>query len=185
MKAWIRFTVLLDAAAYKGVARLPIPHQPGDPGIITADDVRGIMKKQGIAEILPGDCVFLHTGHGQLWGNDVFMKMSPEQRLKAAAEFQSGEPGFGISACEFLASKDVALTGCDTNSCEAQPSGEKGTDYVVPCHTENQTRRGIWNIEDLDFKPLIDAHIHEFAFIFAPLKMVGATGSPANPMALY
>jgi hypothetical protein len=94
--------VLLDAAAYKNVTRLPIPLKPGDPGIITADDVKGIIKKQGIAEPGQGDCVFLHTGHGELWGNDVFKKMTSAQRAQAAAEFQSGEPGFGISACEYL-----------------------------------------------------------------------------------
>jgi hypothetical protein len=35
--------------------------------------------------------------------------------------------------------------------------GEQGTDYAVPCHTEMQTRRGIWNLENVDTKSLIDA----------------------------
>jgi len=26
---------------------------------------------------------------------------------------------------------------------------------AVPCHTELQTRHGIWNIENLDFEPLL------------------------------
>ena len=68
---------------------------------------------------------------------------------------------------------------------DAQPSGEKGTAYAVHCHTEMQTRRGIWNIENLDLKPLVDAKIYEFAFIWSPLKIIGGTGSPGNPIAIY
>jgi len=67
-----------------------------------------------------------------------------------------GEPGFGISACEYLAARDIALTMCDTSACDAQPSGEQGPDFAVPCHTEMQTRRGIWNLENVDTKSLVD-----------------------------
>jgi kynurenine formamidase len=55
----------------------------------------------------------------------------------------------------------------------------------VHCHTEMQTRRGIWNLENLDLKPLVDAKVYEFAFIWAPLKIIGGTGSPGNPIAIY
>lgn len=177
--------IVLDAAAYRGVDRLPIPQKVGDIGIVTADDVKAIIKKQRIAEPQPGDCVFLHTGHGNLWGNSVYKKMKPEEHAKAAADFSAGDPGFGISACEYLASKDIALMGGDTAGNEASPVSETGTGYAYHCHTEMQTRRGIWNLENLDLKPLVDAKIYEFAFIWAPLKIIGGTGSPGNPIALY
>ncbi len=48
-----------------------------------------------------------------------------------------------------------------------------------------QTRRGIWNLENLDLKPLDDAKVYEFAFIWVPLKIIGGTGSPGNPIAIY
>ena len=67
----------------------------------------------------------------------------------------------------------------------AQPSGEGGTEFAVPCHTENQTRRGLWNLENVDTKSLIDAKVYEGAFIWAPLRIVGGTGSPGNPVVLY
>jgi kynurenine formamidase len=50
---------------------------------------------------------------------------------------------------------------------------------AAPCHTELQTRHRIWNIENLDFEPLL-ADGSEFLFVWAPLKIVGATGSPGN-----
>ena len=177
--------IVLDAAGYRGVERLPIPKKPGDPGIVTGDDIKAIIKKQGIAEPQPGDCVFLHTGHGNIWGNSIYKKMTSEERARARVEFGAGEPGFGISGCEYMAAHDVALMGGDTSSNDAQPSGEKGTAYVVHCHTEMQTRRGIWNIENLDLKPLVDAKVYEFAFIWSPLKIIGGTGSPGNPIAIY
>jgi kynurenine formamidase len=185
--------VVLDAVAYKksknqipaNAEMLPIPTKPGDPGIVTADDVRGIVQAQGLREIAPGDCVALHTGQGNSWSNDRYKSMKPEERQAARDLFNKGEPGFGISACEYLATRDIALTMCDTSACDAQPSGEKGPDFAVPCHTELQTRRGIWNLENVDTKSLVTNKVLEGAFIWAPLRIIGATGSPGNPMVLY
>jgi kynurenine formamidase len=185
--------VVLDAVAYKksknqvpaNAEMLPIPTKPGDPGIVTVDDVRGIVQMQGLREIGPGDCVALHTGQGNSWSNDRFKTMKPEERQAARELFGKGEPGFGISACEYLATRDIALTMCDTSACDAQPSGEKGPDFAVPCHTELQTRRGIWNLENVDTKSLVADKIMEGAFIWAPLRIIGATGSPGNPVVLY
>jgi len=184
--------VVLDAVAYKkakglipaSAEMLPIPKKAGDPGIVTADDVKGIMKMQGLAEIGPGDCVALHTGQGNTWSNDRYKTMTSEQRAAARAIFAQGEPGFGISACQYMASRDIALTMGDTSANDAQPGGED-EGYAVPCHTQMQTRRGIWNLENVDTKSLVDNKIMEGAFVWAPLKMIGATGSPGNPIVLY
>ena len=111
--------------------------------------------------------------------------MDSEQRKAARDLFAQGEPGFGISACEYFGERDLALTMGDTSANDAQPSGEKGTDYVVPCHTELQVRRGLWNLENVDTKSLVDNKIYEGAFIWAPLRIIGATGSPGNPIVLY
>jgi len=45
-----------------------------------------------------------------------------------------------------------------------------------------QTRRGIWNLENVDTKSLVDKRIFEGAFIWAPLRIIGATGSLGNPI---
>ena len=55
----------------------------------------------------------------------------------------------------------------------------------MPCHSEMQTRRWIWNLENVDTKSLVTNKIMEDAFIWAPLRVIGATGSPGNPMVLY
>ncbi|HZP88270.1 MAG TPA: cyclase family protein [Burkholderiales bacterium] len=184
--------VVVDAVAYKkskgvipaNAEMLPIPKKAGDPGIVTADDVKGALKMQNIAEPGPGDCVALHTGQGNTWSNDRYKSMNAEQRKAARDIFAQGEPGFGISACQYMASKDIALTMGDTSANDAQPGGEEDG-YAVPCHTEMQTRRGIWNLENVDTKSLVDNKIYEGAFIWAPLRIIGATGSPGNPVVLY
>jgi kynurenine formamidase len=185
--------VVIDAVAYakaKGripasAEMLPIPKDSKSPGIVTEADMREALKMQGVAEIGPGDCVALHTGQGNSWSNDRYKSMSSEQRAAARALFAQGEPGWGISACQYMASRNVALIMGDTSANDAQPFGEQGNEHAVPCHTELQTKRGIWNLENVDTKSLVDNKIYEGAFVWAPLKAIGATGSPGNPVVLY
>ena len=183
-KGFVCRGVLLDATKHRGVNPLPIPTSTDSPGIITADDVKAMVEAAGIEEIGEGDCVFLYTGHGDLWKNSEFKSLSAEEKAARAKEFTSGEPGFGRSACEYFAEQKIILTGGDTSANDAQPVGEIEGE-AVPCHTELQTRHGIWNIENLDFEPLLRDGVSEFLFVWAPLKIVGATGSPGNPVALY
>src|SRR5262249_56674380 len=143
--------VVLDAVAYKkskglipaNAEMLPIPTKPGDPGIVTAADVQGILQMQGLADIGAGDCVALHTGQGNTWSNDRYKSMKPEERKAARDLFEKGEPGFGISACEYMAARDIALPLCDTPARRAAPSWEPGTDFAVPCHTDLQMHQCI------------------------------------------
>jgi kynurenine formamidase len=46
-------------------------------------------------------------------------------------------------------------------------------------------RHGIYNFENLDLDSLSQDKVYEFLFAWAPLKLVGATGSPGNPIAAY
>ena len=169
---------------YRGVNPLPIPHDTKSPGIVTADDVKAMLKAQNLAEPEAGDCVFLYTGHGDLWKNSVWKSMSAAQRAEARAKFTAGEPGFGRSACEYLAERKISFMGGDTSANDAQPVGEIEGE-AVPCHQVAQTHHGIWNIENLDFEPLLNEGVYEFLLVWAPLKIVGGTGSPGNPVAIW
>ena len=72
----------------------------------------------------------------------------------------------------------------DTSANDAQP-GNEVEGWAVPCHTQIQTRYGIWNLENVDTKSLVDAGVTEGAFVWAPLRIIGGTGSPGNPIVLY
>ncbi len=176
--------VLLDIAGYRRVERLPIPQgkSKNDPGIITISDIKGAIKKQKIAPIKQGDVVIFHTGHGKYWGKD-WDSLSPEQKAKNAQIFNSGEPGPGITSCRYLSSLKIAMVGSDTSGTEAQPGEDPNRPY--DCHIEWMVKHGITNIENLDVSQLLEDQVYEFMFVFAPLKMKGATGSPANPVVIY
>ena len=101
--------------------------------------------------------------------------------------FNAGQPGFGISACDYLAKRKVILVGGDNWGTEAGAAGSLAgeNEQPVECHIKLLVKHGIWNIENLDLTQLVEDGISEFLFVWAPLKMKGATGSPGNPVAIY
>lgn len=187
-KGFVCRGVLLDATALRGGA-LPVPAKPvrdGDPGIVTPEDIDAMIARQGIKPIQEGDCVFLHTGHGDLWDTKIWHTLSAEEQAERISRFNSGEPGFGLSACKYLAERKIILTGADNWSMEAfEPGGTGEEGDYLECHIELQTKHGIWNIENLDFSQLLEDGVHEFLFVWSPLKIKGGTGSPGNPVAIY
>ncbi len=177
--------VLLDAVALRG-GQLPIPQSMKDPGIVTDEDIKAMVKNQGIDPIGEGDCVFLYTGHGDIWHPTKWDGFDAVEKHKRIAEFNAGSPGFGISGCEYLASRKIILWGGDTWGTEAVGPGFAGeTEQPFECHIKMMTRSGIWNIENLDLSQLVADKAYEFMFTWSPLKMKGATGSPGNPIAIY
>ena len=154
--------VLIDMAAFKGVERLPIGT------VITAQDLQDTLERQKV-ELSEGDVVLIHTGHGTLWMVDN-------------EEYNRGAPGIGVEAALWLAEKKVVMTGADTWPVEVIPSED--AELAFPVHQELIARRGIYNIENLDLAELAADKVYEFAFMFAPVKFKGATGSPGNPIAI-
>jgi len=184
-KGYVCRGVLLDAAAYRGMASLPVPKggDANDPGNITDKDIEGMIKRQGIAPLGEGDCVFLYTGHGNIWHPKKWDSFDAGEKLKRVANFNAGEPGFGMSACKHMIDSKIVLTGADTWAVEAVP-GEDAT-RPFQCHLQMQTRNGIWNLENMDLTQLVNEKVYEFLFVWAPLKIKGGTGSPGNPIAIY
>ncbi len=179
--------ILLDAVALRG-GSLPIPKEASrsDPGIITDEDIKEMIRRQGIDPIGEGDCVFLYTGHGDIWHPSEWDTYDAAEKAKRIAAFNAGEPGFGISACEYMASRKIILWGSDTFASEAVGPGFAGENpQPFECHIKMMTKRGIWNIENLDVSQLVTDKAYEFLFVWSPLKIKGGTGSPGNPVALY
>ncbi len=119
--------VLLDATALRG-GQLPVPveNSMDDPGIITDADIEAMVKNQGIDPIKEGDCVFLHTGHGNIWDPKAWDTFDAAEKARRTALFNSGEPGFGSSACEYLAERKIILWGSDTWGTDAVGKGFGG-----------------------------------------------------------
>jgi kynurenine formamidase len=155
--------VLIDVAAYKGVARLDKGYE------ISVADLKGALAKQGIS-LREADAVFLNTGWGSLW-------------MKDNATYVSGAPGIGLAAGEWLVGQKVVLVGADTAGIEVAPNPDHPQAEAI-VHQLMITRNGIHFLENLDTSELARDGVYEFAFIFAPLKLKGASGSPGNPIAV-
>ena len=87
-----------------------------------------------------------------------------------------------MDAAKWLCSRKIALVGTDTWASEAVPHEDPERPFQV--HQFLLVRNGIYNLENLDLEELARDRVYEFAFIFAPLRLKGATGSPGNPIAV-
>ncbi len=160
--AFLTRGVLLDIAGLKGTTRLDKAYE------ITAQDLRDALEREKV-EIHKGDAVLIHTGWGTLWkvDNDLF---------------NSGEPGIGVEAANFLVSQEICMVGSDSWATEVVPN--PNPDLAFPVHQILIPLNGIYNLENLDTSALARDKVYEFAFFFAPLKLKGFAGSPGNPVAI-
>ncbi|MGV9408928.1 cyclase family protein [Nocardia sp. NPDC003693] len=153
--------VLLDIAAAHGVDILPGGYE------ITVADLERATRNLPLE---PGDVVLIRTGWARHYGD-------PATYLGAA----SGVPGVGVEAAHWLATHGVVATGADTTAYERLAPGAGHS--VLPVHRVLLVESGIYIMEHLDLEQLAEKGIHEFAFVLAPLRIVGGTGSPVRPLA--
>ncbi len=55
---------------------------------------------------------------------------------------------------------------------------------AFPVHQELIPKQGIFNLENMVYDALLEDGVHEFLFIFTPVRFKGATGSPGRPLAI-
>lgn len=154
--------VLVDVAALKGRPMLDGGYE------ITRADVEGALKRQNVV-IGAGDVVLFHTGWGSLW-------------LKDNARFSQSAPGIGLDAARYLVEREIVMAGSDTWAVEVVPNPDAS--LAFPVHQLFIPRNGTYIFENLATEDLARDGAYEFAFIFAPLRLKGATGSPGNPLAI-
>ena len=154
--------VLIDIAAFKGRPMLDGGYE------ITRADVEGALKRQNVA-IRSGDIVLLHTGWGALW-------------MKDNARFIQNAPGIGLDAAQYLVEHEIVMAGSDTWAVEVVPNPDAS--LAFPVHQLFIPRNGIYIFENLATEELARDSAYEFAFMFAPLRLKGASGSPGNPLAI-
>lgn len=171
--------ILIDMVALKG-------RNLAKGYAITLDDYKAALRAQGIGDAEQGNVVLVRTGWIDLWRGNL--EKSQEQAIADNNEFNSGGPGVSPEVCDHLAARKVSMLGMDNWGIEpydfskVPPAQIKSWAY---CHMNLMTRRGIYLFENLDLKQLGEDKAYEFLFTWAPLKIVGATGSPGNPVAAY
>ena len=154
--------VLIDVAALKGVPMLAESYE------ITPQDLQGALAAQKMT-LQPGDAVLVHTGWGGLW-------------MKDNAKFVATSPGIGVGAAQLLVDEEVVLVGSDNWGVEVMPNPDAS--LSAPVHQLFLARNGIYLHENVATEGLAADNVYEFAYIFTPLRLKGATGSPGNPIAI-
>lgn len=154
--------VLLDVARRRGVDSL------GPSEAIGAAELQACAADLGVA-IEPGDVVLVRTGNGRYWSQ-------PDRYLAG--------PGVDADASAWLAERRVMAVGADNMAWDVIGRFDEVLDVYLPGHLILLAQSGVYIIENLDLEGLAATEAATFTFICAPLKFVGATGSPVRPLAL-
>jgi kynurenine formamidase len=156
--------ILIDVAGYKGVESLPNSYE------VTADDVRGALKRQGMSEedIRPGDALFFRYGWERFWSQ-------PEK-------YNQNPPGIGLAVARWAAERKASMVGSDQWTTEVVPNPDP--ELVFPVHQELLVKNGIFNLENMALDRIAADRLYAFAFIFTPVPFKGAAGSPGRPIAI-
>jgi len=154
MRPYLTRGVLIDLAAHLG----PLPN--GYDATVT--DLEGALASQGMesGDIRPGDAIILNLGWSNLW----------EDPERVATDW-GNRPGVTREALEWLVTRQPSIVGWDTAA--------DGTGHAVLT-----TYNGIPSLEFMNLAELSADRVFEFLFIFTPLRLVGATGSPGRPLAV-
>jgi kynurenine formamidase len=159
--------VLLDIPRLRGVPWL----EPGEH--VFAEDLEAAAQEQGVA-VTAGDILLVRTGHCRR-----LAELGPWNTREAKA-------GLHPTAMPFIASRSVAVLGSDGNN-DTAPSSTEGISF--PIHVLAINSMGVHLLDYLQLEDLTAECEHagrwDFLFVTAPLRIVGGTGSPVNPIALF
>jgi kynurenine formamidase len=159
--------VLLDVPRLRGVPWL----EPGEH--VFREDLEAAERGQGVS-VGAGDILLVRTGHAR--------------RLAEVEPWDTDTARSGLhpTTAHFLAERGVAALGSDGNN-DTAPS--KTDEVGFPIHVLAINAMGIHLLDYLQFEDLVErceeAGRWEFLFVGAPLRIVGGTGSPLNPIAIF
>jgi kynurenine formamidase len=160
--------VLLDVAATRGVGWL----EPGEA--VYPEDLEAAEVQQSVI-VSEGDVLVMRTGYGK-----KVRDQGPDDVARG------GRAGWHAACLPWLRERGVAAIACDTAQ-DAIPSGYPS--FRNPIHEVGIVAMGLWLIDNCDLEALAGTCAasgrYEFLFTLAPLRWVGATGSPANPLATF
>jgi kynurenine formamidase len=173
--AWGAIEHWKEGIVTRGVL-LDVPKHRGEPCVTLEKPVHGweleeIAQKQGAA-VEPGDALVVYCGR------ENWIKTNPPYGSEPR-----GRPGLHASCLKFIREKDVSLLVWDM--LDMMPNG-----YGIPWTVHAALfAYGVGLLDNALLEPLARACAeegrHEFMLMVCPLRMVGGTGSPVNPIALF
>jgi kynurenine formamidase len=139
---------------------------------VTPPELDAAAARAGV-RVEPGDVVVVHSG------NAGFLAAHPEWMPRVMPH-----PGLHVSCIEWFHEKDIAAIAWDMMDERPgdYPGFVMGTHLAIPF-------LGLVLIDNTETERLAAACAelgrHEFLFTAAPLRLVGATGAPAQPLAIF
>lgn len=122
----------------------------------------------------PGDVLLLRTGQYR------------RRSERGAEEEGYTSASWLVDALPLLHERDVAAIGSDGPN-ETLPSGYESEPH--PVHQVAIVHMGLWLLDNLNLEELSQAcrarGRYDFCFFAAPLRVIGATGSPLSPIATF
>ncbi len=156
--------VLLDVPRVRRTDAL----QPGEE--VTPADLDAAEELLGVP-VAPGNAVLIRTGWGRQWeSGDAYVGR------------ETGVPGPGEAAANWLTDRSPAMVGADSNAFERLSPGAGHS--VLPVHRILLVEHGIHIVESLALEEISAAGVLDFLLAVVPMPLVGATGSPVRPIAL-
>jgi kynurenine formamidase len=162
--------VLLDVARQVGVDHL-------EKSFAIGPDLLDETVEAQSVEIGAGDILLVRTGHIGWW-------FSLPDGDKSA--FAGGEPGLSPRTVPWLAERDVAMVATDTLAAEVLPpeEGERALAFHIRALRDLGLMIGeMLDLEELAADCAADG-VYEAFFVAMPMPVVGAVGSPINPLVI-
>jgi kynurenine formamidase len=158
--------VLLDVAAGRKEGYVTV----GNP--VTPRELDEVVRRAGVT-VEPGDVVVVRSGQ------EPFQRAHPEWVPRV-----SPHPGLHLSCLEWFREKDIAAISWDM--MDERPIGYPG--FGMGAHLAIPFL-GLALVDNTDPERLAKAcaeeHRNEFLFTATPLRIVGSTGAPAHPLAIF
>ncbi|OBF80759.1 cyclase [Mycobacterium sp. 852002-51163_SCH5372311] len=158
--------VLLDLVRHRGAE---VFLEAGNP--ITPEELDEVVRAQGVT-VGRGDIVLIRTG----WWTRFLMTGNKTE----------GYSGLDWRCAQWLHELEIAAVAADNLQVEDLVSGVEGTTF--PLHMLCLRDMGMMFGEYWDLAALADDcaadGVYEFQLIAPPLRVVGAVGSPVNPIAI-
>jgi len=172
--------VLLDAKTYLGKGK---PMEAG--AIVTAKDIEGMLKAQGLAKrgLQSGDVLYIYTGWGDNWKDPDTEKF-----------YYTKGPGLAYDGAKLIEQKGVVLVALDNPFTDPVPEGmlqgkaappagvPEGLPFVI--HHYNLTVAGIHQIQNANLGAMAKDKVWVSCTMILPLRSQGASGSPVRPVSI-
>ena len=158
--------VLLDVAAGRKEGYVTVGHP------VTPRELDETARRQGV-RVEPGDVVVVRSG------DEVFRREHPEWVPRV-----SPHPGLHLSCLEWFREKDIAAISWDMMDARPVPyqGFAMGTHLAIPF-------LGLALVDNTNPERLAVAcreeGRNEFMFTATPIRLVGSTGAPAHPIAIF